>query len=203
MKRVLPFLVLMSCILSCERPAYKKYDYDLFPLQVGNVYYFSEEWHIAAAGVSCLYLPTMLSNKQWKIVSQSVSNDISIYKFEEIIYNRDSCGCCYHDTMVYELEADKTTFKLTENQISGKITFPPLNLNGSIFHFAEGPFQRYWNDKTNIIAESQSFGMDHHRGSEYHFAADSGITYIHLYSTSTMGNRYFYTCNLDSLIIFN
>ncbi|MFC2098548.1 hypothetical protein ACFLSP_02265 [Bacteroidota bacterium] len=206
MKRVLPFIILLVCLSSCERQPVEVQKYDLFPLTVGNEFYYSFEESFQSDYTE-IYKCTIIGNRQWEILSKSVKTDTSIdYNFQLIRYNM----ILYHryfpqyrrDT--FELEADTSFFKLIENPASGEIIFDPITSGWLITSGWVDPYeisvQRCSDAQRNDLEYNQMgqclYCGDIHYG--WYFAADSGLT---------GGNHSFYvkdtyikySCVLDSL----
>jgi hypothetical protein len=196
MKWVFPFIIFVGCLLSCEKqqeetPPDEKYD--LFPLNVGNKFYYSYGWisqFLTASSFQYGY-----GNEVWKILSMSNNSDTSIeYNFQLISYNIVDIEVINTppDTLIRELNEDTRYFTLLENPVSGEIRFNPNPIkNWQNFNIS---FQRYSDTQKYIFHVP---GIPYAYKADWQFAADSGLIHgsFRLVSHHTKS----YSLVLDSL----
>ena len=199
MKRLLPFIILVSSLSSCERQPVETQKYDLFPLNVGNEYYYSYSYE--RGGPNGPDIDHKLGAKQWKITSSSSFNDTNIYVIEEIthyeMYILSWSGP--PDTSYNWREADTVYFMLSEHLTSGDISFALLQLYGNLL--SEISIQRY-SDKPRVVIDydkGPSTTISYRFG--WHFASDSGLVKGSYYSFSANQGFRDYSFIMDSLKI--
>lgn len=191
MKRLISFIIIVFSLLSCEKSIKEKipeemYIYDLFPLSVGNEYYYSYSYYNRTVGENP---DVKLGNIQITITSESDSNRTRIYKFEKVFYNGVYYGAWgisdRIDTMI--LEEAVSFFKVLESR-SGELTFEDFIIP------SEYDFQRYLTISDTIIKVGG--GIDQWNTTLY-FVADTGLTRIS-HGRSTAMHSWTYTYSLDS-----
>jgi hypothetical protein len=212
MKRVLPFIILLACLSSCERqPVETPQDdtpkYDLFPLTVGNELYYSYRWNNKMGNLDSEY---EVGSKRWKIISNSklvppdssnldnkslsdgnLFGDLNYYTFQQISFNRTHVQSIpFSSDSIYEPDTDTVYFGLTENTATGEISFHVLWCCNIVV-------QRYSETQRSIVRNPHDSNILRYTFYECKFAADSGL--IDVWYRSDFGYDNSYTQNLDSM----
>ena len=188
--KLICFLVL-ACFLinACKKQETPRGTYDLFPLKVGNEFYFKfdrEEYY----GLNYHFQGTEV----WKVVDQSVLGNSIKYNIERklntirILYNY------YPGTSLYYTTTDSINsvryMEISEDRTSSLITAEPFIFASKI------SFKRYQNNPKTEISQ---LGYDYNATWSCLFKADSGLT---KYNDSTPVNyASSETLTLDSLKI--
>jgi hypothetical protein len=173
------FLVL-SCFLfnACE----KQEKYDLFPLKVGNEFYY-KYYKYRYNGISAYTNGTEI----WKVVSESSQGNANIYRIERKL---NATLKVAGQTIIISDSA--RYFEISENISSSLIS------SSSMILFLEISFKRYQNDSQIEIKQEGHSNME---GWSYLFKADSGLTkYTYSHPPNQITNE---TLSLDSLKIFH
>ena len=175
----------LSMFLSCCTKEEGSHLFDLFPLKVGNEYYYSYSYS---------YLKDILGpgnksigNIKWTILTDSLKDNMTEYYFEEK-FNGIDTKYPFNDTTTVN---DRIRyFKVIEDP-SGLLTFWNITPHWDI------NLKRYHNHPDTAI---HNWGPQ--IGADYYFHADSGLTkysYINLPNLDITNELYI----LNSIKIFN
>jgi hypothetical protein len=172
------FLVLSGFLFStCE----KQERYDLFPLKVGNEFYY-KYYKYRYTGISAYTNGT----ETWKVVSESSQGNSNIYRIERKLNATLKVG---GQTIIISDSA--RYFEISEDRSSSLIS------SSSMILFLEISFKRYQNDSQIEIKQEGHSNME---GWSYLFKADSGLTkYTYYHPPNQITNE---SLSLDSLKLF-
>ena len=172
---ILGILVLSGLIFcTCE----KQESYDLFPLKVGNEFYY-KYYKYRNSGISAY----TNGNETWKVMSESSNGNSNIYRIERKLNATLKVAgqtIIISDSIRY--------FEISEDKSSSLIS------SSSMILFLEISFKRYQADSQIEIKQE---GHSDTEGWSYLFKADSGLTkYTYYHPPNQITNE---TLTLDSL----
>jgi len=175
---VLFFLLVLSGFLlgTCE-----KQEYDLFPLKVGNEFYYTY-YKYRYTGISAYTNGT----ERWKVISVSSQGNSNIYRIERklnaILNIGDQSIIISDSSGFFEISEDKSSSLLSSS---------------SMLLYIEISFKRYQYDP---VFEIKQEGHSNVQGWSYLFKADSGLTkYTYYHPPNQITNE---SLHLDSLKIY-
>jgi hypothetical protein len=159
-KKILPFIISTLCLSSCERQQDDIRLYDLFPINIGNEYFYTYKWYDINVGI---YEKLENGNLRWCIFQKSENDTSKVYEIKETKYNRiyiDSYDTTYPENSV-------SHFNIYEHNNTSQLTIKNW-----------GAFPRYSEIRDTIFELELRYydsGTDHY---EWHFKADSGLVYF-------------------------
>lgn len=174
------FLLLLLVFLSFLLNTCKKPEYDLFPLNVGNEFYYTY-YKYRYTGISAYTNGT----ERWKVVSVYSQGNSNIYRIEQklnAVLKVAGQTIIFSDSLRF--------FEISEDRSSSILS------SSSMFQVVEIRFKRYQNDP---VLEIKKECLSSVQGWSYTFKVDSGLTkYSYCHPPNQITNE---SLHLDSVRI--